>query len=134
VLHPRFSPALACAFCLIHLAALAVAVVEPLPLLFKEALGTSVVLSGVSVIRRHLLFLGSSIAALTLAPDGTFLLRLAKSEIEKGAVVAGGVCASNADRAGVPIVAETLARVAAYCGQRRSGGISPLAGEAAGVS
>ncbi|MGH8578857.1 MAG: protein YgfX [Gammaproteobacteria bacterium] len=89
MLQPHFSPALACAFSLIHLTAFIVVLFQPLALLSKVALAIAVVLSGVLAMRRHLFFLGASIVAITLKPDGTFLVRLASSEVEKGKLLPG---------------------------------------------
>ncbi|MGH8657468.1 MAG: protein YgfX [Gammaproteobacteria bacterium] len=88
-LQPHYSPALACAFGLTHLAAFIVVLLQPLALLSKAALATAVVLSGALAMRRHLLFLGASIVAITLKPDGTFLVRLANSDVEKGELSPG---------------------------------------------
>jgi len=46
-------------------------------------------MSAALTMRRHLLFMGASIVALTLKSDGTFLLRLADSEVEKGELLPG---------------------------------------------
>ena len=89
VLQPRFSPALAGAFGLIHLVAFIVVLLQPLGSLAKAALATGVVMSAALTMRRHLLFMGASIVALTLKSDGTFLLRLADSEVEKGELLPG---------------------------------------------
>ncbi|MGH8614146.1 MAG: protein YgfX [Gammaproteobacteria bacterium] len=89
MLQPHFSPALTCAFGLIHLAAFIVVLLQPLALLSKVAFATAVVLSSALTIRRHVLFLGASIVAITLKPDGTFLVRLANSEVEKGELLPG---------------------------------------------
>lgn len=88
VLQPHFSPALAWAFALIHLLAFIV-VLSQLASLAKAALATAVVMSAALAMRRHLLFLGASIVALTLKSDGTFLVRLADSEVEKGELLPG---------------------------------------------
>jgi len=89
MLQPHFSPALACAFGLIHIAAFIVVLLQPLALLSKAALATAVVLSGALAMRRHLFFLGASIVAITLKPDNTFLVRLANSEVEQGELLPG---------------------------------------------
>lgn len=89
VLQPHFSPALAWAFALIHLLAFIIVLSQPLASLAKAALATAVVMSAALAMRRHLLFLGASIVALTLKSDGTFLVRLADSEVEKGELLPG---------------------------------------------
>lgn len=89
MLQPHFSPILACTFCLIHLTAFIVVVLQPLALLLKATLATAVVVSGVLAMRRHVFFLGPGIVAITLKPDGTFLVRLANSEVEKGELLPG---------------------------------------------
>lgn len=88
-IRPRFSPTLAMVLAFIHGAALLLVLFGPFGSASKMVLAVAVALSANVVLRRHLFFLGDTVTAITLQPDGSFLVGLANGEVEKGELLPG---------------------------------------------